>query len=103
MKVKKGIASSVSLFMMPPKIRSGSAWKNDGWNSPSSMPIKPKTMPLAASAKATGKPSSRKKTSAANMIGAMLAIRNAVMSALPAGRGRRHAFLAAGLVDSVAL
>ena len=83
MKVKKGMASSVSLFMMPPKIRSGSAWKNVGWNSPSSMPSQPKMMPLAASEKATGKPSSRKKTSDAKMIGAMLAMRNSVISALP--------------------
>ena len=88
MKVKKGIASSVSLFMMPPKIRSGSAWKNVGWKSPSSMPTQPKMMPLAASAKATGKPSSRKKTSDAKMIGAMLAMRNSVISAPPAGRGQ---------------
>ena len=88
MNVKKGIASSVSLFMMPPKIRSGSAWKNVGWKSPSSMPTQPKMMPLAASAKATGKPSSRKKTSDAKMIGAMLAMRNSVISAPPVGRGR---------------
>ncbi len=86
MKVKNGIASSVSLFMTPPKIRSGSAWKNVGWKSPSSMPMKPKMMPLAASEKATGKPSSRKTISDAKMIGAMLAIRNAVISCLPACR-----------------
>jgi hypothetical protein len=53
MKVKKGMASSVSLAMMP-KMRSGSAWNSAGCSRPSSMPIRPKTMPLAASAKATG-------------------------------------------------
>jgi hypothetical protein len=43
------MASSVSFIMMPPKMRSGRAWKKVGWNRPSSMPMKPKTMPLAAS------------------------------------------------------
>jgi len=53
MKVKKGMASSVSLDMMP-KMRSGRAWKICGWSRPSSMPSRPKAMPLAARAKATG-------------------------------------------------
>ena len=53
MKVKKGMASSVSLAMMP-NMRSGRAWNSAGWSRPSSMPSRPKTMPLAASAKATG-------------------------------------------------
>ncbi len=53
MKVKKGIASSVSLDITPHS-RSGSAWNSDGCSNPSSMPMRPKTMPLAASAKATG-------------------------------------------------
>jgi hypothetical protein len=88
MKVKKGMASSVSFIMMPPKMRSGRAWKKVGWNRPSSMPMKPKTMPLAASAKATGKPSRRKKTSEPKMIGAMLAIRNSVTCGLLASIGQ---------------
>ncbi len=53
MKVKKGMASKVSLAMMP-KMRSGKAWKMAGWRRPSSMPRRPKTMPLAAREKATG-------------------------------------------------
>jgi hypothetical protein len=53
MKVKNGIASNVSLFMIP-NTRSGSAWRKLGSNSPSSIPIRPKNSPLAASANATG-------------------------------------------------
>ena len=53
MKVKNGIASSVSLFITP-KTRSGKARNSSGDSMPSSMPIRPKTMPLAASEKATG-------------------------------------------------
>lgn len=34
MKVKKGMASMVSLDMMP-NTRSGMAWKRAGWSSPS--------------------------------------------------------------------
>src|SRR5438034_8273524 len=45
------------------------------------MPTIPKIRPLAASEKATGYPNSRKKTSAANMIGAMFAMNSAVMIA----------------------
>jgi hypothetical protein len=47
------------------------------------MPIRPKKMPLAASAKATGKPTRRKSTIEAKMIGAMLAITNSVIRVLP--------------------
>ncbi len=53
MKVKNGTASNVSLDITPHS-RSGSAWKSEGWSRPSSMPIRPNTMPFAASAKATG-------------------------------------------------
>ena len=53
MKVKNGIASRVS-FDITPKIRSGSAWNKAGVRRPSSMPIRPKTTPLAARANATG-------------------------------------------------
>ncbi|ODN68739.1 hypothetical protein A6302_03971 [Methylobrevis pamukkalensis] len=53
MKVKKGMASSVSLAITP-KMRSGIAPNRLGESRPSSMPIRPKTKPLAASAKATG-------------------------------------------------
>jgi hypothetical protein len=82
MKVKNGIASRVSLLMMP-KMRSGSAWNNCGPSSPSSMPIRAKKMPLAARAKATGKPTSRKMTIETKMIGAMLLIRNSVITVPP--------------------
>ncbi len=53
MNVKNGTASSVS-FDITPQIRSGSAPNSAGDKRPSSIPIKPNTMPLAASAKATG-------------------------------------------------
>jgi hypothetical protein len=53
MKVKKGMASSVSLLMID-QTRSGIAWNRLGDNRPSSMPISPKPKPQAASAKATG-------------------------------------------------
>ena len=53
MKVKNGIASSVSLDMTP-QIRSGSAWNSVAWSSPNSMPRRPKPMPTAPSANATG-------------------------------------------------
>ncbi len=43
------------------------------------MPMKANSSPLAASAKAIGKPDSRNTTSEANMIGAMFAIRNCVI------------------------
>jgi hypothetical protein len=79
MKVKNGTASSVSLDMTL-KMRSGSAWNSCGPSSPSSMPISPNTTPLAARAKATGKPTSRKTTIETKMIGAMLAIRNSVIT-----------------------
>jgi hypothetical protein len=79
MKVKNGTASRVSLDITP-QMRSGSAPKSDGERSPSSMPIRPNTMPFAARAKATGYPSRRKTTSAANISGAMLAAMNAVMA-----------------------
>src|SRR3569833_732301 len=78
MKVKKGMASSVSLAMMPNR-RFGSACSSSGCNRPSSIPTRPKNKPLAARAKATGKPDSRKITSAPNMIGAMFEIRNCVI------------------------
>ena len=53
MNVKNGTASSVSLDITPQR-RSGRAWKSDGSSSPSWIPMRPKKMPLAASAKATG-------------------------------------------------
>ena len=82
MKVKKGTASRVSLAITL-KMRSGMAWKICGPMSPSSMPSRPKTTPLAARAKATGKPTSRKKIIEIKMIGAMLAMMNSVMTPLP--------------------
>ena len=53
MNVKNGIASSVS-FDITPHSRSGMAPNSEGCSSPSSIPISPNTMPLAASANATG-------------------------------------------------
>ncbi len=53
MNVKNGIASSVS-FDITPQIRSGSAWNNVACSRPSSIPRRPKPMPTAASANATG-------------------------------------------------
>ena len=52
MKVKNGIASSVSFCMMP-NMRKGSACRNAGWMMPSSMPMTPKNSPHAASENAT--------------------------------------------------
>ena len=53
MKVKNGIASSVWLLMIE-NTRSGSACSSDRFSMPSSMPMKANSIPLAASAKATG-------------------------------------------------
>ena len=52
MKVKNGIASSVS-FCMIPKMRSGSACSSVCGNRPISTPSQPKNRPQAASEKAT--------------------------------------------------
>ena len=52
MKVKKGIASSVSFCMMP-NMRSGRLCKNAGWITPSSTATKPNSSPQAASEKVT--------------------------------------------------
>ena len=70
MNVKNGIASSTSLAMMPYR-RSGSALKNAAGTMPSSTPIQPNTMPVAAREKATGKPVSKNNSNEPNMIGAM--------------------------------
>ena len=69
MKVKNGTASSVSLAMMPMR-RCGSQAMTEAGNTPSSMPTKPNSRPQAPRLNATGKPSSRKTISPANMIGA---------------------------------
>ena len=54
MKVKNGIASSVSLLITP-YTRSGSACRKSGWNwCVISMPISANMSPLAASENATG-------------------------------------------------
>jgi len=53
MNVKKGIASSVELLMIP-STRSGSACSSAGSMLPWAMPIRPKRRPLAASENATG-------------------------------------------------
>ena len=52
MKVKNGIASRVSFCMMP-NMRSGKLCKNSKRNKSSSMLMKPKNKPQAASEKAT--------------------------------------------------
>ena len=70
-RVKNGIASMVSLVMMP-KMRSGNACIRAGGRMPSSMPRKPKNRPQAPRLNATGKPSSRKAIRPPNMIGAKL-------------------------------
>ena len=70
MKVKNGIASSVSFCMMP-KMRSGRACNSVAGIRPSSTPIRPNSRPQAASEKATEYPISRKRIRAPNMIGAM--------------------------------
>jgi len=69
MSVKKGTASSVSLAMMPIR-RWGSQAITEEGKTPSSMPAKPNSRPQAPRLNATGKPSSRKAMSPANMIGA---------------------------------
>ena len=53
MKVKNGMASSVSFDMMP-QTRSGSACRKVGWKRPSWMPSIAKLRPTKDSAKATG-------------------------------------------------
>jgi hypothetical protein len=45
---------------MMPNTRSGSAWNRLVENSPTSMPMKPNSSPVAARPKATGMPVSRK-------------------------------------------
>ncbi len=84
-KVKKGMASKVSLLIMPNSLL-GSACKSSGLSNPNSIPIKPNSSPFAAREKATGKPDSRKTTSVMNITGAMFAIRNSVMIRLPSRR-----------------
>ena len=68
-RVKKGTASKVSFIMMPTR-RWGSQAMTEAGNTPSSMPMKPKNRPQAPRLKATGKPSSKKTISPANMMGA---------------------------------
>ena len=68
-KVKKGTASKVSFCMMPTR-RCGSQAMTEAGNTPSSMPRKPKKRPQAPRLNATGKPSSKKTISPANMMGA---------------------------------
>ncbi len=82
MKVKNGIASSVSFFMMP-NTRSGKAPNRLVGNNPISMPMKPKNKPVAASPNATGMPVSRKNSSPANISGTKFWAMNAVMDGAP--------------------
>jgi len=53
MKVKNGIASSVSLPMTP-RTRSGIAWNSATGKTPSLMPTMPQSRPVNASENATG-------------------------------------------------
>ncbi len=78
MKVKNGIASSVSFCMMP-NTRSGRAWNRLPPNMPASMPMKPNSSPVAASPKATGMPESRNTNSPANISGTKFWARNAAI------------------------
>ena len=77
MKVKNGMASSVSFCMMP-KTRSGRAWNNEAGKMPASIPIKPKPRPVAAKANATGKPLSKNTNSPANIRGTNCCARKVV-------------------------
>ena len=94
MKVKNGMASSVSLLSTPKK-RSGSAPRRGQERlicpleiGASSTPMTKNRSPFAASAKATGYPRRRKTTSDANMIGARLCAMNSITAASP--RSFRH-------------
>ena len=79
MSVKNGIASRVS-FCMIPDTRSGSAWNMLEGKSPASMPMKPKSKPVAASPNATGIPVIKKKNKPANISGTKFWAMKAVIS-----------------------
>src|SRR3954447_15806908 len=72
-------------------MRSGSACRKSGRNSPSWMPSTANSSPTAPSENAAGYPSNRKTTSAANMMGAIFAIRNEAIE-FPREREPRSAF-----------
>ena len=77
-KVKNGMASSVSLDMMP-TTRNGSAWNNTSGNRPISIPRKPNARPVAANENATGKPMIKKHNKPANNTGTKFACKNSIM------------------------
>ena len=78
MKVKNGMASKVSFCMMP-NTRSGRAWNRLDGKRPTSMPMKPKNSPVAASENATGKPMSRNTSKPVNMRGTKLDAMNSMI------------------------
>ncbi|HRK69005.1 MAG TPA: hypothetical protein PKY73_15735, partial [Hyphomonas sp.] len=78
MKVKKGMASNVSLLMML-NTRSGRAPNMLAGNSPASMPMKPNSSPVAARPKATGMPVSRKNSRPANSSGTKFWATNSII------------------------
>ena len=92
MRVKNGMANSVSFCMMPNR-RRGKACISDSGKMPNSMPTKPKNRPQAPRLKATGKPNSRKTISPANMMGAMLCIKNSMVFSWIRPRGPWRLFL----------
>src|SRR3990167_1716491 len=98
MSVKNGMASKVSFCMMP-KMRSGTACSRASGSTFNSMPMKAKNSPQAPRLKATGKPTSKKQMSPANMMGARLWVRNS-MVCVSAWWGRS---VGLGLVLAVAL
>ena len=85
MNVKNGIASSVSFCMMP-KMRSGSACNSVCGQQAQLDADEAEEQAAGGEANATGKPSSRKTTSPANMIGAKFASDEGHHDALPAER-----------------
>ena len=80
-KVKKGMAKSVSFCMMP-KTRKGKAWNRLEGNKPSSIPMKPKNKPVAAKENATGKPTNKNTSKPVNMMGTKLLVTNSIMMRL---------------------
>ena len=87
MKVKNGIASSVS-FCMIPKMRSGKACINEAGSMPISTPMNPNSRPQAASENDTENPTSKNAIRPTNISGAMSACKKAIMPRLLARLGR---------------
>ena len=90
MKVKKGMASRFSVDITP-KTRSGSAWRKVGGKRSSQMPRRPKREADEGEREGDRVADEQNDTSAANMIGAMLWMRKAVIASPRSGysTGRR--------------